>query len=214
MKRALNLLPLLIFAPAAVLLPVGIRLSTADTAASPAFIDVTDAAGISYLGDTYGLAWGDFDGDGYLDLFAGNHQGTPALYRNNGDGTFSDVLDGSGIGPRGDRHDSSFVDYDNDGDLDLYITIGAKGGTGEGPNQLYQNDGQGQFTNVAEEAGVQDNLGRGRGAAWADYDNDGDLDLFIANAFSENAPNAFFRNNGDGTFENIGAEVNLAQYIS
>ncbi len=214
MKRALNLLPLLIFAPAAVLLPVGIRLSTADAAASPAFIDVTDTAGISYLGDTYGLAWGDFDGDGYLDLFAGNHQGTPALYRNNGDGTFSDVLDGSGIGPRGDRHDSSFVDYDNDGDLDLYITIGAKGGTGEGPNQLYQNDGQGQFTNVAEEAGVQDNLGRGRGAAWADYDNDGDLDLFIANAFSENAPNAFFRNNGDGTFENIGAEVNLAQYIS
>jgi hypothetical protein len=171
----------------------------------PDFYDVSDDAGVGYQGRTYGLGWGDFDGSGYLDLV-----GTLMLYHNNGDGTFTDVLEGSGIRTGSDQKDSGWADYDNDGDLDLYITHGAKSGLGEGPNELYQNDGLGHFVNVAEEVGVTDDLGRGRGAAWADYDNDGDLDLFVANATRADAPDAFFRNNGDGTFTNIAAEVGLA----
>jgi hypothetical protein len=213
-KKAIRAASSLTSALAGVLLLMGIGLALADAVVSPIFSDVTDAAGVSHSGDTYGLAWGDYDGDGYLDLLAGNHEDTPALYHNNGDGMFTDVLDGSGIATAGDRHDSGWVDYDNDGDVDLYVTIGARGGHGEGPNQLYRNDGLGGFVNIAEEARVTDDLGRGRGAAWADYDNDGDLDLFVANAERADAPDAFFRHNGDGTFTNIAAEVGLEEHDS
>jgi len=203
-------LSLLVPAIIGVSLFVWSRWARAHFLASPAFADVTDEAHVSYSDDTYGLAWGDYDGDGYLDLLAGNHLNAPSLYRNNGDGTFTDTLDGTGIGPQGDRKDNVWVDYDNDGDLDLYITLGLGD---RGPSQLYRNDGSGNFVNVAGVAGVMEAGGRGRGAAWADYDNDGDLDLFVANAYYVNAPNVFFRNNGDGTFTEVGAEVNLAEVI-
>jgi hypothetical protein len=185
-----------------------IRSSTSST-----FADVTSAVGMNYSGDTWGLGWGDSDGDGYLDLFGNSHFFTPTLYLNQGDGTFTEVLDSSGIDPVGDHHDSSWMDYNDDGDLDLYVTVGARGGNDDGPNLLYQNDGTAHFTDVAASATVTNALGRGRGAAWADYDRDGDPDLFVANAYRADAPNAFFRNNGDGTFEDVGAAVGLAKNI-
>ena len=89
----------------------------------------------------------------------------------------------SGIKPAGDSHGSAWVDFDNDGDLDLSITKGARRGHAFGTKQdeLYQNLGAGQFTNIAEAAGVTNTLGRGRSVAWGDYDNDGHLDLLLGN---------------------------------
>ncbi|NPV10132.1 MAG: hypothetical protein HPY83_19495 [Anaerolineae bacterium] len=183
----------------------------------PQFEEVADEAGLYWRDETSGFAWGDYDGDGDLDLFLGNHPALSEpfqdreslLMRNNGDGTFTNVIHGSGILLVEDRHDAAWVDYDRDGDLDLWVSIGGRGGQGEGPSQLYRNDGNGQFVDVAPAAGVDYPLGRGRGTAWLDFDNDGDLDLFFTGAEREEAGNAFFRNNGDGTFTNITTQLGL-----
>jgi hypothetical protein len=188
---------------------------------APVFADVTQASGLTYVGETWGWAWGDYDSDGHIDAFLGNHpeltlpdprERDSALFRNNGDGTFTNVIEGSGILLQEDRHDQAWIDYDNDGDLDLWITIGADGGVGDGPKQLYQNDGAGHFVDVAAEAGVDYPPNRGRGSAWLDFDLDGDLDMFIGGAKREEAGNAFFRNNNNGTFTNITDEVGIAAY--
>ena len=100
-----------------------------------------------------------------------------------------------------DFHGCAWGDYDEDGDLDLYQTVGAEGGMGLKSNFLYRNDGP-TFTDVAEAAGVTDPPGRGRSAAWLDYDNDGNLDLFVGNAARADGPNALFRNLGNGVFAN------------
>ena len=97
---------------------------------SVTFTDVTGPAGLHGTGFTFGAPiWGDFDGDGNLDLFRDNHyQEPPYLYRNNGDGTFTDILRPLGSHAAGDRHGSAWVDFDNDSDLDLFITKGARRG--------------------------------------------------------------------------------------
>ena len=163
------------------------------------FVDETATAGVAddLLGT--GLCWGDYDGDGALDLYVTNTGASVmvaanALYRNNGDGTFEDIAKTAGVELSGYNCMSAiWGDYDNDGDLDLYVTNFWE------PDVLYRNNGDDTFKNVAEEAGHVNviKLGLETSAAWGDYDNDGDLDLYLCkHRFS----NSLYRNNGDGTF--------------
>lgn len=181
----------------------------------PVFTDVTAAVGMQIHGYTFSNPiWGDFDGDGNLDLFADNHfNKAPYLYKNNGDGTFTDIFATSGIPDKGDRHGSAWADYDNDGDLDLSVTTGAAGGStlGMKKDQLYEYV-DGQFIDRADDAGVINTWGRGRSMAWADYDNDGYLDLLDGNLKTDMV---LYRNSGDGTFTNatVLAGLGLLRYI-
>ncbi len=162
------------------------------------FTDVTRAAGISFrhfdgerssrlpedMGS--GAAWGDYDGDGDLDLYVVNVAGpltrspeelaaSPAhnaLYRNDGDGAFTDVSAEAGVDLRGWGMAAAWGDYDNDGRLDLFTTA-------YGENTLFHNDGDGTFTDVSARAGTGGVTGFWAGAAWADYDGDGYLDLYV-----------------------------------
>lgn len=183
----------------------------------PVFTDATAAAGLSTApGFPFGNPiWGDFDNDGNLDLFVDNHfYAAPYLYKNNGDGTFTDIFWTSGIFSEGDKHGSAWTDYDNDGDLDLSITKGAKGGQSLGikRDELWDNLGPGVFRNSSRRAGVTNTWGRGRGVAWGDYDNDGYLDLMLGNLRTDLL---FLRNNHDGTFTDNTAAARLTgiQYI-
>ena len=160
------------------------------------FIDVTDPAGITFahtdgrsgsrlFNEFLGSGGGffDYDGDGDLDIYLVNgaiqtdnpsSQAQPnTLYRNNGDGTFTDVTEEVGVGSTAYGTGASVADYDNDGDLDLYVT-------NFGEDQLYQNNGDGTFTDVTTHAGVG-NPNWGTSCAFADVDNDGHLDLYVAN---------------------------------
>jgi hypothetical protein len=178
--------------------------------ADPIFTDATHSAGLHGLGYTFGdPIWGDFDNDGHLDLFVDNHYNiSSCLYRNNGTGTFTNIRPTSGLRPAGDRHGSAWVDFNNDGALDLSITKGAHGGHGLGEKQdeLYQNLGASQFTNIAEAAGVTNTWGRGRSVAWGDYDNDGQVDLLLGNTESDLS---LLKNNGDGTFLDVTVQAGL-----
>jgi uncharacterized repeat protein (TIGR01451 family) len=172
------------------------------------FADATDLAGVAFTGAQFGASWGDYDNDGWVDLFANNHfQDNPNLYHNNGDGTFTDVYTSSGIlsaadaerdPPVSDPHGSRWGDYDNDGDLDLYITTGRFR-----VNPFYVNQGDSAFVERAIEAGIEDLQGRGRTANWIDYDRDGDLDLFKGNEVLAEGPDKLYRNNRDGTFTDV-----------
>ncbi len=176
----------------------------ADTAAEHAgrvrFDDVTREAGVEHRGQTYDAAVGDFDGDGHADLFVGNHANPSVLLRSDGHGRFTDVLPGSGIEPSGDHHGAGFADFDNDGKLDLFVSLGAGRGLATKANHLYRGLGGNRFEDVAAKAGVTDPHGRSRSVAWLDFDRDGFLDLLIANSAS---PNRLFRNLGNGTFEDV-----------
>ncbi len=155
-----------------------------------------------------GSAWGDYDNDGDLDIVAVGTYQPHALYRNNGDGTFTNTADEAGIAdPRG-GWGSLFADYDNDGYLDLYITRGGWSGAAE--NTLYHNNGNGTFTDVTNTAGVADPQ-CSFCAAWADYDNDGYLDLYVADGvIGDGAANVLYRNNGNGTFTNTAEAAGVA----
>ncbi len=151
------------------------------------FTDVTVASGMVTQANGKGLAWGDYNNDGFMDLFvARGHPGTQgsgtSLYRNNGDGTFTDVTEGAGIALNGSCWSGVWGDYDNDGHLDLFVTNTGALGNGVGnANFLFHNNRDGTFTNVAATEGVamEDGVSLHKGAAWADYDNDGFLDLLI-----------------------------------
>ena len=187
------------------------------------FTDVTDEAGVGNRHWGMGVAAGDYDNDGWVDLFVCNY-GPNTLYRNNGDGTFRDVTATAGVGDGRWAVSASFGDYDADGSLDLYVTntvqfdykdpdpmdchyrgitvqCGPLGMVGDS-DILYRNNGDGTFRDVSEKAGVSDvTPSYGLGAIWSDYDNDGDLDLYVAN---DQMANFLFRNQGDGTFEETG----------
>ena len=177
------------------------------------FIDVTTQAEVGDSGTGNGASWVDYDRDGDLDIFVYNCVSTghqPLLYRNYG-GTFVDVSDSAGITGNFTPHNGCTIvwgDYDNDGDPDLYLPMGDFDATY--PNMLFRNNGDGTFTNVADSAGVADE-GYGRSAAWGDYDNDGDLDLYVVNYWPDHG-NVLFSNNGDGTFTDVTGVAGVADF--
>jgi enediyne biosynthesis protein E4 len=190
----------------------GLSLTCAlSTLGDPIFTDATLSAGFNGMGFTFGAPiWGDFNNDGNLDLFVDNYyREPPYLYQNQGDGTFTDIFPTSGINEGGDRQGSAWVDFDNDNDLDLSFIRGAGGGHGLGrkKDELYRNRGAGQFRDIATQAGVTNTFGRGRGVACGDYNNDGLLDLLVANFRTDLV---LYKNNGDGTFVDVTAPAGLA----
>ena len=172
----------------------------------------------SLLGlDTEGLAGGsimeDFDRDGFLDLMASGWGLREQIryFRNKGDGTFSERTEQAGLLGQVGALNLCHTDYDNDGDADVLVLRGAWLGVGgRQPNSLLRNNGDGTFDDVAEEAGLT-GLYPTQTAAWADYDNDGWLDLFVGNESSRRAtyPSELYRNNGDGTFTEVAAELGV-----
>ena len=143
---------------------------------------ITQNSGIDYTGASYGVAWGDYNQDGWIDLWVGNHGFPATLYQNQGDGTFTDVTEAAfGHQPREDFHGASWSDFDNDGDLDLTQLVGADAGTSslndpEIANRVYVNEG-GKFNDRAIDLGLGYIGSRGRNPLWFDRNNDGFLDL-------------------------------------
>jgi len=196
------------------------------------FTDVTVKAGLCGEGYSMGVAAGDFNNDGWTDLYITGYNRN-ILYRNNGDGTFTDVTAHAGV--QGTRPDgkklwsiaAAWFDYDNDGFLDLFVTnyldwtpqnsrvCGPEGERlschptlyeGE-PCTLYHNNGDGTFTDVSEQTGIASAISRGMGVAIADYNGDGWLDIFVAN---DSQRNFLFRNREGKRFEEVGVEAFVA----
>lgn len=229
---------------------------SATPAAAPAsitFTDITAKSGIRFTHNTggfgkkflpetmgAGLAFIDFDGDGWQDIFFVNSSDfpgnkrrttTPALYRNNRNGTFTDVTRAAGLAIEIYGLGVAVGDYDNDGDDDLYITA-------LGQNRLFRNNGQGVFTDATTAAGLAGHDDFSSSAAWVDYDNDGHLDLFVANYVQwtpetdlfctldgtrksyctpesyKGASARLWRNRGDGTFEDVTGAAGLEDSTS
>jgi hypothetical protein len=157
------------------------------------FGNVSYQAGIYNPGRTLTVNLADIDNDGFLDIFVGNFNEKNKLYRNNGDFTFTEVAQEVGITDISYTMGAMFFDYDNDGDQDLYITH-----DNNAPNLLYQNDGSGHFTDVAQAAGANVRA-NGMGVDFGDINNDGLLDMYIVNLFANN----LLLNNGNGTFTDI-----------
>ena len=189
------------------------------------FTDVTERAGLTGMPQGYysmGVAVGDYDNDGYEDLYVTGYGGN-ILYHNNGNGTFTDVTDKAGVKGGGWSASAGFFDYDNDGKLDLMVTryldwsFKTNKYCGEKPpgyraychpdnydgqtNILYHNNGDGTFTDVSEKAGIANPHGKGLGVAFADYDGDGYTDIFVAN---DSVQCFLYHNNRDGTFTENG----------
>ena len=147
------------------------------------FEDVSHQAGITRIGESWGNAWGDFDGDGYLDLWTTNHKHKPSLYKNNRDGTFTDIIDQVWDAYHfADTHGVAWADFDNDGDQDLIVLCGAGGGINRTNqthyNHFYVND-NGKLIESASKFGIDMPLLRGRAPLWFDWNNDGRLDLLL-----------------------------------
>lgn len=196
------------------------------------FTDVTDRAGLRGEGYSIGAAAADFDNDGWTDLYLSGINRN-ILYRNNHDGTFTDVTDHagvSGVTPEGKKLlsvSAAWVDYDNDGQLDLFVTnyldwspetskvCGAPEKRLSCPpslypgeaNILYHNNGDGTFTDESVSMGIADQIGKGMGVAIADYDGDGWMDIFVAN---DNQRNFLFKNRKGKAFDEIGVEAGVA----
>ncbi len=192
------------------------------------FTDVTEAAGLANAGvGNYGMgvAAGDYDNDGFTDLFVTSY-GKNILYHNNGDGTFTDVTAKAGVAGGGWSVSAGFFDFDNDGHLDLFVTRYMEWDTkhsktcggawqtycppGEFPattNLLYRNRGDGTFEDVSEKSGITAKKGRALAVAFADYDDDGFTDIFVAN---DGMQQFLFHNNGNGTFTECALESGAA----
>ena len=172
------------------------------------FSNATVTAGLAARNAGQGIAWGDYNNDGYVDLFIGrgfdsnttNLNVASTLYRNNGDGTFSDVSAAAGIVATNNNWAGAWGDYDNDGRLDLFVTAAGTPGAAGNANHLYRNNGDGTFSDLAGGAGVAglDNATFHLGAAWADYNNDGFLDLLVKNGVGAVAQGIqLYRNQGN-----------------
>ena len=194
------------------------------------FSDVTEKAGLTGMPQNrygMGVAAGDYDNDGFQDLYVTNY-GANTLYHNNGDGTFRDVTAGAGVAAGGWSTSAGFFDMDNDGRLDLFVTryvdwtfennryCGEKkpgyraychpDNFGGMANVLYRNNGDGTFTDVSSKAGVAEPLGKGLGVSFADYDGDGFLDVYVAN---DSVQGFLYHNNRDGTFTELGLPLGV-----
>jgi len=165
------------------------------------FKDVTRTSGINHSEISFGASWGDFNGDGWPDIWIGNHHhNAPSLYLNQGDGKFVDIAPKVWTGnTKADTHGAAWADFDNDGDQDLIELAGASYGAGEGPNHLFVND-NGMFSERAFELGVAYPLGRGRTPQWLDANSDGKLDLLVVNVprRDKTAPTALFLQKKNG----------------
>ena len=191
------------------------------------FTNVTEEAGVGGLGHGLGVTIGDYDNDGHQDIYVNNF-GPNRLYRNNGNGTFRDVTALAGVA-NGNRvgAGTSFLDIDQDGDLDLYVANYLEFSydkpvdrTSQGyavyaspldykpdPDTLYRNNGDGTFTDVSEESGVAAHRGYGMGLVCADYDGDGDVDVIVGN---DVGANFVFQNDGKGKFKEVGLLTGFA----
>jgi hypothetical protein len=190
------------------------------------FEDVTEKAGLQGVGYEMGVAVGDYDNDGYEDLYVTAYGGN-RLYHNNGNGTFTDVTEKSSTGGGGWSTSAAWVDLDNDGLLDLVVLRYVEwdftdiwcGEHREGYRSychpdlfpaiaplVYHNDGHGHFTEVTAKTGF-DKRGKGLGIAIADFDRDGKIDVIVAN---DSMPEFLYRNKGDGTFEEVGLPAEVA----
>jgi len=151
--------------------------------------------GLNSSGDNWAASWGDYNGDGHVDLFVTTHDldAPNNLYRNNGNGTFTQVTTGPIVTDKASSLAASWADYDNDRDLDLIVANNI--GTA---NFLYRNEGGGNFIKIQNDPIVND-YGYAHGVSWADYNKDGHLDLFVASFFATQF-NSLYLNNGDGTF--------------
>jgi hypothetical protein len=193
------------------------------------FTDVTDKAGVAGTEDGYGMAASaaDYDNDGDLDLYVLNY-GRSVLYRNNGDGTFTNVTEKAGLGSPGWALAAPWFDYNGDGFLDVFVVHyleydkGAFQRTGAYykadnfpgplsypglPDRLYRNNRDGTFTDVTKEAGLWEPTGRGMGAVACDLDGDGDVDIYVTN---DAMPNNFWVNDGKGHFQDMAVETGTA----
>jgi len=185
------------------------------------FTDVTEGAGVGHNAPGMGVAVGDYDGDGHLDLYVTSY-GSNVLYRNNGNGTFTDVTGRANADDPRWSTSAAFLDYDRDGDLDLYIVnyvdftvaarkvctdaVGARDYCSPSayrpvPDRLLRNEGNGTFSDVTDAAGISRTYGAGLGVAVGDYNGDGWLDLYVAN---DATPSGLWINRQNGTFEDQG----------
>ncbi|MFQ6043503.1 MAG: CRTAC1 family protein [Candidatus Poribacteria bacterium] len=151
--------------------------------------------------NTHDVTFFDYNNDGFLDLYVANggfiaEQAVNLLYRNNGDGTFTNVTAISGVGNKGWAMSAIVGDYNNDGYMDIYVANWNSSKLGM-PNVLYRNNGDGTFTEISKEVGLR-HLGNGHGVIFGDYDNDGDLDIYLVNGGRDiGQPNALYRNYGN-----------------
>jgi hypothetical protein len=189
------------------------------------FTDVTEKAGVTGMPQNHydmGVAVGDYDNDGFEDIYVTGFGGN-TLYHNNGNGTFTDVTKSAGVAAGGWSASAGFFDYDNDGKLDLFVTryinwtFKTNHYCGERQpgfraychpdnydgvtNILYHNNGDGSFTDVSAKAGIANPSGKGLGVSFADYDGDGFTDIFVAN---DSVQCFLYHNNGNGTFTETG----------
>jgi hypothetical protein len=196
------------------------------------FTDVTAEAGLAGEGYSIGVTIGDFDNDGFADIFVAGVKGNN-LYRNLGNGRFADVTAKAGVAGKDAKFgnmwavSAGWLDYDNDGWLDLFVSnyvawdaaTAPRCGTPQQPfychpkaydglpGQLFHNNRDGTFTDVSQTSGIGRHIGKGMGVAFGDIDGDGLTDIFVAN---DSVRNFLFRNRGDGTFEEIGLEAGVA----
>jgi hypothetical protein len=185
------------------------------------FTDVTEKAGVAAGGYGQGVAVGDYDGDGFPDLYVTQY-GKSILYHNNGNGTFTDVTEKAGVAASGWASSAAWFDYDNDGRLDLFVCNFVEFSKEKNlpcmaynkpgyciptlykatPSRLFHNNGDGTFTDVSESSGIAKHLGKAWGVVATDLNNDGKMDLFIAN---DTVQNFLYFNRGNGKFEEVAA---------
>ena len=191
------------------------------------FEDVTEKAGVGHIGYAMGVAIGDYDNDGFQDIYVTNF-GRNVLYHNNGDGTFTDVTEEAGVGDPRWSTSAAWVDYNGDGLLDLfvcdYVDFTVRGHkrcyspSGQPdycspiayhaiPSRLYRNLGNGKFEDVTASSGIGSSYGPGLGVICMDFNGDGLIDIYVAN---DTAANLLWLNQGDGTFKEAGLDLGVA----